>query len=70
MKGETVKSSNLKSVGYDRFTQTLEIAFNRGGVYQYSQVPENVYDGLMNAPSYGGYFNRHIKSKYPTKRVK
>lgn len=70
MKRETVSSSNLRSVGYDRSTQILEIAFNSGGVYQYSQVPENVYDGLMNAPSHGRYFNHFIKNKYPTRRVK
>ena len=70
MKRETVKSSNLRSVGYDRSTQTLEIAFNSGGVYQYSHVPENVYTGLMDAPSHGRYFNHFIRAEYPTRRVR
>jgi hypothetical protein len=70
MKRETVKSSNLRSVGYDWSTQTLEIAFNSGGMYQYSHVPENLYDRLMNAPSHGRYFNHFIKTKYPTRRVR
>jgi len=70
MKRETVKSSNLRSIGYDMSTQTLEIEFNSGGIYQYSQVPENIYDGLMNAPSHGRYFHHFIRDKYPTRRVR
>ena len=70
MKRETVSSSNLRSIGYDRSIQTLEIEFNSGGIYQYSQVPENVYTGLMDAPSHGRHFNHFIKNKYPTRRVR
>jgi len=69
MKRETVSSSNLRSIGYDISTQTLEIEFNSGGIYQYSQVPESIYNELMNAPSHGRYFNHYIKNKHPTMRV-
>lgn len=61
MKRQAVESSNLASVGYDANSNTLEIAFNNGGVYQYFNVPESVYDGLMNASSHGQYFDRNIK---------
>ena len=56
-----VSSSNLASVGYDPVTQTLEVEFLHGGVYQYSGVPPSVYDGLMEAESHGSYFDRHVK---------
>jgi KTSC domain len=56
-----VSSSNLASVGYDQTTQTLEIEFLHGGVYQYSGVPQSVYDGLMEAESHGSYFDRQVK---------
>jgi hypothetical protein len=61
MKRQAVESSNLASVGYDAENSILEIQFNHGGVYQYLDVPENVYDGLMNADSHGQYFDRNIK---------
>lgn len=61
MKRQAVNSSNLASVGYDAQTQTLEIEFNHGGVYQYYNVPKSIYDGLMNASSHGQYFDRNIK---------
>jgi hypothetical protein len=61
MNRQAVNSSNLASVGYDAQTQTLEIEFNHGGVYQYYNVPKSIYDGLMNASSHGQYFDRNIK---------
>ncbi len=70
MKRETVNSSNLRSVGYDRSVEILEIEFKNRGIYQYSKVPEKIYLELMNAPSHGKYFLRIIRDKYTTKRVK
>lgn len=64
-----VVSSNLSSVGYDPSTKTLEIEFNSGGVYQYSNLPESVYKGLMNAASHGKYHAQHIKDNYPYTQV-
>ena len=61
----SVNSSNVSSVGYDAYSQTLEIEFNNGGVYQYSGVPESVYEGMMGADSKGKYFHANIKNTYP-----
>ncbi len=64
-----VSSSDLRSVGYDPQTQTLEIEFNSGGVYRYFHVPTNVYEGLMNAGSHGMYFHQNVKNTYTYQRV-
>jgi hypothetical protein len=56
-----VSSSNLASVGYDAASQTLEVAFLGGGIYQYFGVPAAVYHGLMSAASHGSYFDAHVK---------
>lgn len=61
MNRQNVKSSNLASVGYDAQTQTLEIEFLNGGIYQYFNVPNTVYTSLMAASSHGQYFDRYIK---------
>lgn len=58
---QPVSSSNLASVGYDDQSNTLEIKFNNGGIYQYFNVPSSVHLGLMNASSHGQYFDRNIK---------
>lgn len=60
MKRQSVVSSNVASVGYDAENEILEIEFNNGGVYQYFNVPENVYEELMSANSHGQYFDRNI----------
>jgi len=59
-----VSSSNIRSIGYDSGSGTLEIEFNSGPVYQYFDVPESEYDGLMAASSHGTYFNASIKHAY------
>lgn len=64
-----VSSSSLASVGYDPEAETLEIEFLNGGVYQYYNVPQVVYDGLMQAPSAGKYFYAFIRHDYPCAKL-
>ena len=59
-----VSSSNLASVGYHSSSLTLGIEFKNGSVYQYFDVPETVWQGLMQAGSHGRYFDIHIKYNY------
>jgi hypothetical protein len=61
MQRHSVSSSNLESVGYEASSQTLEIAFLSGSVYQYYRVPERVYVGLLNADSKGTYLDTFVK---------
>lgn len=49
------------SAGYDPETLTLEIEFTGGAIYQYLNVPEEFYLGLMKAESKGQYLNFVIK---------
>ena len=56
-----VTSSNLRSVGYEQATQTLEVEFHNGSIYQYHGVPQRIYDGLMAAPSHGSYLDANVK---------
>jgi hypothetical protein len=56
-----VSSSALRSVGYDPEQRVLEIEFTSGAVYQYFDVPPEVYRGLMAAESHGRYFHQHVR---------
>lgn len=58
---KNVSSSNIKSIGYDESTSTLEVEFLNGNIYQYSNVPESLYINLMNAGSHGEYLDAYIK---------
>ena len=66
--GATIGNSNLCAVGYDG--QTLRIQFHSGGVYDYLNVPESVYHGLMNAASKGSYHAAHIKNAYTYRKIR
>ena len=69
MKRQSVESSNLASVGYDAENEILEVEFNHGGVYQYFDVPENIYNDLINAPSIGSYLAQNIKGRFRYSKV-
>ena len=69
MERENVSSSNVQSVGYDETSETLEVEFKNGSVYQYFGVPEQVYQQLKNAGSVGGYLASDIKGEYRFSRV-
>jgi hypothetical protein len=69
MDREGVTSSNVESVGYDPETQTLEVEFKGGNVYQYAAVPGHVHQALMAAPSVGKYLGMHVKGKYRCERL-
>jgi hypothetical protein len=65
-----VSSSHLASAGYDPETATLEVEFLNGSIYQVFGVPEEVFHGLMSAPSKGSYYYHHIrKAGYPYSRI-
>lgn len=64
VKREPVRSTTLTSVGYDPTTRTLEVEFRRGGVYQYFEVSEFLFKGLMLARSKGVFFNRNIEDRF------
>ena len=64
-----VSSSNVASVGYDSNSMTLEVEFRNGGIYQYFDVPEQVYNELMQASSKGEFLSNQLKGHYRYARV-
>lgn len=69
MKRQTVVSSNVAEVGYDDNSRTLEVQFNNGGVYQYFDVPPQIYSEMIRAGSIGQYLNANIKGIFRYARV-
>lgn len=65
----TISSPSIASVGYDLYSLTLEIKFLNGSAYQYFDVPQHIYEGLMNASSHGQYFAQNIKGIYRYSKI-
>ncbi|PQJ82705.1 KTSC domain-containing protein [Polaribacter glomeratus] len=63
-----VSSSNIKEIGY--LLGTLEILFKNNTIYQYKQVPENIYNQLINSSSKGTYFSENIKNEFPCRKIR
>lgn len=61
MKRRPVASRQLRSVGYDAGSEALEVEFNHGAIYRHDEVPEEVFLGLMAAPSKGRCFNDAVR---------
>lgn len=62
-------STHIASVGFDGDTDTLTVEFVDGRSYDYLNVPSTVAREFQNAPSAGGYLNRHIKGRYAAQEV-
>lgn len=61
MERQYVSSSNIASIGYNASEMILEVEFLNGAIYQYYDVPQSVYDGLMSASSHGSYLDAYVK---------
>jgi hypothetical protein len=61
MERKPVTSSQIKEVGYDKETLTLEVEFIKGGIYTYQPVTKEAYKMMMSADSIGKFFSSNIK---------
>ncbi|MEK7508471.1 MAG: KTSC domain-containing protein [Patescibacteria group bacterium] len=60
----SVTSSNIRSIGYDRQSATLEVEFTSSDIYQYFDVPTHLYQQFLHASSYGQFLNDNIRYSY------
>jgi len=61
MEKTSVRSSNIKSVGYIEKTCTLEVEFKNGSIYAYLNIPHSLYLKLLKAKSKGSFLDKKIK---------
>lgn len=64
MKSLAVESTTLTTVTYDADRALLQLEFRDQAVYQYFEVPAEVHEALLRAPSKGTYFNRAIRGRF------
>lgn len=63
-----VDSVLIYSVGYA--AGVLEVEFRDGGLYEYRDVPPEVFHELTVAKSAGAYFIQNIKTQYPYRKIR
>ncbi|AFZ23124.1 hypothetical protein Cylst_0797 [Cylindrospermum stagnale PCC 7417] len=64
-----VSSSMAYAVGYNSDEQILQVEFQSGAVYQYSEVDAQTWEDLHSADSIGRFFNQEIKGIFDCERV-
>jgi len=64
------ESTMITSTAYNPHTETMELVFCNGGIYEYHQIEEEIYQELIASTSIGEYFNDHIRMKYPYTKVR
>ncbi len=76
MDRDIVISVSVRAVGYDERTSTLEIEFCDSSIYQYADVPAEVYTGFMSSLGLNPektdlqYFAKNIKGHYQQKTIR
>lgn len=66
---EATSSSFIKYLAWDSSAQLLAVVFRSGSFWLYEDVDISVYDSLIQSPSIGNYFNKHIRDCYPSQKV-
>ena len=64
MQSIDLDSSALAWVRYLHQQRVLQIALRTGRIYDYFDVPPEVYHGLIASESKGSYYNTHIRNDF------
>ena len=70
MEMKTVKSSNIAAVGYSEDKKELRVEFANTGVYQYRDIPKEVFDQMLVAQSVGSFFSKNIRNQFKCVKLK
>lgn len=62
-------SSVVSKMQYDPESEVLRIVYVSGMVYDYKNVPPEVYEAMKASGSKGTFLNRHIKTNYEFEKV-
>lgn len=66
---ETTRSSAFEKATYDLNTSILHMHFRNYTVYEYRQIPVQLWNYLKNSASVGSFYNSYIKGVYQYKRI-
>jgi len=65
-----LNSSQIRSVGYDAGSQTLEVEFSSGSIIQYTRVSAELHRRFLAAPSPGSWFRDNIEESFTGRRIR
>ena len=63
-----IQSSNIKKTEYDTETKNLLVTFNNGAIYEYQEVPHQLYTQFRMSESQGKFFSGTIAKTFKYKK--
>lgn len=64
-----IQSSNIKKTIYDTENKTMTVQFNNGMLYEYQEVPHQLYTEFRSSESQGKHFSSKIAKTYKYKKI-
>lgn len=64
-----IQSSNIKKTEYDTETKKLVVEFNNGALYEYDEVPHQLYTQFRLSESQGKFFTTKISKAFKYKKI-
>lgn len=64
-----IQSSNIKKTEYDTESKKLLVTFNNGALYEYDEVPHQLYTQFRMSESQGKFFSTKISKNYKYKKI-
>jgi hypothetical protein len=61
---EMPKSNNIARYGYRQRDTTLTVQFRNGMIYEYSNVPREIFEQMRHADSAGGFLAKNVKGQF------
>lgn len=68
MKWQNVDSSVIKNVRF-KTEGIMDVQFTSGQVYSYYEVPQSIYENLINAESVGMFFQNNVKGNFKYRKL-
>ena len=63
-----VNSTAIQTAEYEYDNYRLRLTFKNGSSYDYTKVPNHVFEGLRTSASKGKFINKYILSSYKFSR--
>ncbi|MEN9560534.1 MAG: hypothetical protein RLZZ502_1745 [Pseudomonadota bacterium] len=65
-----LRSTQIKSLGYDAGRRLMEVELTGGTIMAYSGVSQSVYDGLLRASNPQSYYRDRIEEEFTGIKIK
>jgi hypothetical protein len=69
MRSKRMHSNALQGAAYDQRHHVLVVFFRSGTAYRYADVPERLFDELVEAASKGQYYQANIRNRFRYERL-